>query len=115
MRKRDELDAFLTAKSVAVIGATERPGSWGSMIMQGLLSSNYKGKIFPVNNKAEKIFDVTAFKDIKDIPESVDLAVFTIPEESVEKALAACGEKKVKGITLVTAGFSEIFEDPEAV
>jgi acetate---CoA ligase (ADP-forming) subunit alpha len=115
LNNKDGLDVFLNPKSVAVIGATERSSSWGSMIMKGLLSSEYKGNIFPVNQKSAMVYDVPAFKDIREIPEPVDLAVFTIPEQSVEKVLAACGEKKVKGITLVTAGFGEIFEDQEGI
>ena len=83
--------------------------------MKGLLSSKYKGKIYPVNQKSIKVYNIPAFKDIREIPEPVDLAVFTIPEQTVEKVLAACGEKKVKGITLVTAGFGEIFEDHKGV
>ncbi|MCD4716004.1 MAG: hypothetical protein K8R45_04600 [Desulfobacterales bacterium] len=50
MHKESELDVFLKPHSVAVIGATERPASWGSFIMNGLLSRPYPGKIYPVNH-----------------------------------------------------------------
>ncbi|MBU2643646.1 CoA-binding protein [bacterium] len=115
MKKRDELEVFLNPGSVAVIGATQRPSSWGAMIMKGLLSSGYPGKIYPVSQKNTRVYDIPAYRDIRDIPGPVDLAVFTIPEASVEKVLAACGEKKVKGISLVTAGFGEIFDDREGI
>ena len=49
MASENELDVFLNPKSVAIIGATERPGSWGSFLMNGLQSCDYAGKIFPVN------------------------------------------------------------------
>jgi acyl-CoA synthetase (NDP forming) len=45
MGAKSDLDAFLTPQSVAVVGATERPGAWGSFIMRGLLSLSYPGKI----------------------------------------------------------------------
>jgi len=106
-----DLTCFLSPRSVAVIGATSRPGSWGSFIMNGLLAWGFKGKIFPVNHKAAEVYGIPAFKDVKDIPEPVDLAVFTIPEEHVEEALLACGQKQVKGITLITAGYGEAIQD----
>ena len=103
-----DLNVFLNPQSVAVIGATERPGSWGSFIMGGLLSRNFSGKIYPVNRRADKVFEIPAFKNITDIPGPVDLAVFAIPENYVEDQIKACGQKQVKGITMITAGFAEV-------
>ena len=110
MERRSDLNIFFTPRSVAVIGATERPGSWGSAMMGNLLSRKYDGKIYPVNKQAERIFDVPAFKDVRKIPGPVDLAILTIPEQSVEEIIEACGEKQVKGIVIVTAGFGETSE-----
>ena len=110
MEIRDDLNFFFNPKAVAVIGATERPGSWGSAMMGNLLSRKFGGSIYPVNRHAERIFDVPAFKDIREIPGPVDLAVLTIPEQSVEETIKACGEKQVKGIIIVTAGFGETSE-----
>jgi len=114
MEIMNELDVFLRAGSIAVIGATERPGSWGSFIMGGLLSVDYSGKIYPVNNRAERVFGLPAFKDVREIDGPVDLAVMTIPEEYVEEAITSCGQKQVKGITIVTAGFAETSEEGKA-
>jgi len=110
MAVKNELNVFLNPKSVAVIGATERPGSWGSFIMQGLLSRPYPGKIFPINRNADRICGIPAFSDVAKVDEPIDLAVLTIPEHSVEKTIEACGRKKVKGLTIVTAGFGETSE-----
>jgi acyl-CoA synthetase (NDP forming) len=107
MKVNRELEVFLNPKSVAVIGATERPGSWGSFIMQGLLSNSYGGKIYPVNQHAKQIYGIPAFRDVKEIMEPIDLAVLTIPEESIEKRIEACGEKQIRGVTIITAGFGE--------
>jgi acyl-CoA synthetase (NDP forming) len=103
-----DLNVFLNPKSVAVIGATERPGSWGSFIMGGLLSRNFAGAVYPVNRRAEKIFGIPAVKNVNEIQGPVDLAVFAIPEQYVENEIRACGQKHVKGITMITAGFAEI-------
>jgi acyl-CoA synthetase (NDP forming) len=110
MAVKTELSVFLNPKSVAVIGATERPGSWGSYIMQGLLSRRYPGKIFPINRHADHIYGIPAFRDVLDVEEPIDLAVLTIPEHSVEKAVTSCGQKKIKGLTIITAGFGETSE-----
>jgi len=104
------LDVFLNPASVAVIGATERPGSWGSFIMKGLLSKNFRGKIYPVNRKKDQLYNLPVTKDIRDIAEPVDLAILTIPGNAVEEVIKGCGEKGVKGVTIITAGFSEIYE-----
>ena len=102
-----ELNPFLQPESVAVIGATERPGSWGAGIMETLLDSKYPGGIFPVNRHADRVFGLPTYPHVSSIPGSVDLAILIIPEDSVEEAIHACGKKGVKGITIITAGFGE--------
>jgi acyl-CoA synthetase (NDP forming) len=107
MKVNGELEVFLNPKSVAVIGATERPGSWGSFIMQGLLSKAYGGKIYPINQHAKQVFGIPAFNGVEEITEPIDLAVLAIPEDSIENTIEACGENQVRGITIITAGFGE--------
>ena len=102
-----DLDVFLNPKSVAVIGASERPGSWGSFIMRGLLSAKFPGRIYPVNSRSDQVFGIPAFKNIRDIDDPIDLAVCAIPQKFVEETIEACGQKGVKGITVITAGFAE--------
>ncbi len=102
-----ELDVFLNPKSVAVIGASDRPGSWGSFIMRGLLSANFRGHIFPINSRAGQVFGIPAFKNITEINSPIDLAVCAIPQKFVKETVEACGQKDVKGITVITAGFAE--------
>ena len=100
MAVKNELDVFLNPKSVAVIGATERPGSWGSYIMQGLLSRRYPGKIFPINRHADHIYGIPTFRNVAEVDEPIDLAVLTIPEHSVEKAVA--GKRAAVAIRLLS-------------
>jgi acyl-CoA synthetase (NDP forming) len=107
MKKEMSLDVFVNPCSVAVIGASETPGSWGSFIMTGLTSVDYHGRIFPVNPHAHRIFNLPAYKDVRDIAEPVDLAVLAVPAASLESAIVACGQKEVKGLTVITAGFAE--------
>jgi acetate---CoA ligase (ADP-forming) subunit alpha len=110
MNLKSDLKMFFNPKSVAVIGATERPDSWGSIIMRSLQSRNYPGRVYAVNRHAKTVFGMAAFKDVGEIPGPIELAVFTIPEQSVEETIAACGRKQVKGIVIITAGFGETSE-----
>jgi acetyl-CoA synthetase (ADP-forming) len=114
MEANCDLNVFLNPKSVAVIGATERPGSWGSFIMQGLLSKAYSGKIYPINQHAEKIYSIPAFEELSQVSEPVDLAIVIIPEGLLEKAIVDCGQKQVRGVVIVTAGFGESSERGKA-
>ena len=106
-----ELDVFLKPKSVAVVGATERPGSWGSFIMEGLLSRSYPGTIYPVNRNVDHVYGITAYDEIGVLPDSPDLAILTIPAEAVEQVIEACGRKGVKGVTIISAGYGEAVEN----
>jgi len=110
MKPKSHLEAFLNPKSVAVVGATERPGAWGSFIMGGLFSTNYQGKIYPINHQTDRVFGLNSYKSLNDVDGEVELAVLAIPEESVEEAIKSCCRKRVKGITVITAGFGETSE-----
>jgi acyl-CoA synthetase (NDP forming) len=105
-----DVNVFLNPQSVAVIGATERPGAWGRFIMEGLKSADYPGIIYPVNRQTRRIFNLPGFSDIRHIKGPVDLAVISIPDKTLEETIMACGEKKVKGITIITSGFAESSE-----
>ncbi|MDY6934210.1 MAG: CoA-binding protein [Spirochaetota bacterium] len=107
MSAEANLDVFLKPESVAVIGASERPGSWGSFMMEGLRAMDYGGEVYPVNQRARSVYGIKAFPDVRDIPHPVDLAVVAIPEGSIEECVRACGEKGVKGMTMITSGFGE--------
>ena len=87
MGTKSDLDAFLRPRSVAVIGATERPGAWGSFIMSGLLSLSYPGKIYPVNRQADQVFGIPAGKDIGEIegPVLVGVAQLVNREKTLDK------------------------------
>jgi acyl-CoA synthetase (NDP forming) len=75
--------------------------------MQGLLSGNYPGKIYPINKNADKVFGIPAMNHIEEVVDPVDLAVLAIPEERLEEVIEACGRKNIKGAGIITAGFGE--------
>ncbi len=106
-----ELDAIMRPKSIAIVGATEREGSVGKEITQKLIKYGFKGDLYPVNPKSETIFSNKAYKSILDIPSNVDLAVIVIPSKLVPKVIDQCGEKGIKGVIIITAGFKEAGKD----
>ncbi|HET6462647.1 MAG TPA: acetate--CoA ligase family protein [Candidatus Krumholzibacteria bacterium] len=101
------LDAIFKPRSIAVIGATPRPGSIGRQILVNLFVYEFNGKIFPVNPKYEYIHSTKAYASVEDIPDAVDLAVIVVPAPAVLEAVEQCAKKGVKGLVIITAGFKE--------
>jgi len=93
-------------ESVAVIGASNRPGSWGFGILQNLLKSSGR-LVYPINPKAKDILGVKAYARVKDIPGPVDLAVIAVSASKVPDAFRDCAEKGVKTAVIVAGGFAE--------
>lgn len=104
------LGAVFDPRSVAVIGASSTFGKWGQFILSNIMAGDFKGKVFPVNQKEKVMFGLPVYAHITDVPEPVDLAFITTPAKTVPGILAECGEKAVKGVVLITSGFSETDE-----
>lgn len=102
------LDAIFAPKSVAVIGATERPGSVGRIVLWNLLTSSFGGTVYPVNPKRHSVLGVKAYPTIADIPDSLDLAVIATPASTVPGVIQDCVNVGVKGAVVLSAGFREI-------
>ena len=104
------LEHLFNPKSVAVIGASSAFGKWGQMILSNIIGGGFKGKIFPVNPKEKVICGLKTYMNIKDVPCDVDLVFITTPAKTVPDVLESCAEKGVKGVVLITSGFSETDE-----
>ncbi len=106
-----ELDRLFCPKSIAVVGASPAVEmimmDQGRNYIKGSIVQNFRGKIYPVHPKAEDTLGLKSYASIRDIPDEVDLAIFTIPASAVLKVMADCVEKGVKFVHLFTAGFSE--------
>ena len=99
------LEMFTNPKGVAVIGASPTPGKLGYAVLQNVIQYGYKGQVYPINPKASKILDLTAYSTVLDIPGPVDLAVVLIPSRAVPGAIEACGQKGITGAVIISAGF----------
>jgi len=99
---------FLEPKSIAVIGASSNRKSIGGQLFFNLLESNFKGPIFPVNPLHEFVQGIKTYKSVKDIEYPVEMAIVVVPAESALQVVEECGQKGVKGLVIITSGFSEI-------
>jgi len=101
------LDAFFQPASVAVIGASRRRGSLGREILHNIIEYEFNGKLFPVNPDAEFIHSIKCYPSVRAIPDEVELAIIVVPRAAVLDVARECGEKGVKGIVVISAGFKE--------
>ncbi len=107
MDRQASIDVLFNPRSIAVIGASNTRGKLGNDVMRNLIDSEYEGRIYPVNPKAGEILGQKAFRSVTDIPRDVDVAVIVIPARFVLKTVEECGEKGVKALVIITAGFKE--------
>ena len=105
--ERQALDSIFTPKSVALIGATETPGSVGRTVLWNLISNPFGGPVFPVNPKRSSVLGIKAYPNMASVPERVDLAVITTPAPSVPGLISECVDAGVKGAIVISAGFKE--------
>ena len=101
------LDKIMKPKSVAVIGASTKPKTIGSEIMQRLRDYKFNGKIYPVNPKGGMIEGFQAYTSINEVPGEVDLAVIVVNAKFVLDTIDQCHKKGIKGLCIITAGFKE--------
>lgn len=100
------LDYVFYPESVALVGASNSEGKIGYFYMKNLVD-DFKGKIFPVNPNEETVQGIKSYKSIKEIPDSVDLAVIVVPTKAVIEVIEDCAQKGVKAALVTTAGFGE--------
>ncbi len=104
-----DLHDFFYPKTVALIGATDKPTKPGTAILENL--SHFNGAVFPVNPKHETLLGHRCYPSIKDIPEEIDLAIVALPAPLVEAELAALKEKGLRRIIIISSGFAEAGEE----
>ena len=99
---------FFSPKSIAIIGASEKPGV-GKTIFYNI-AKHFKGKIYPVSPSNPTVGGLTAYKNVLDIPDSIDLAVVAAPSKFTPSVMEEVGKKGIKGAIIVSAGFKEVDE-----
>lgn len=107
-RRHRQLDSLFQPKTVAVIGATENPGSVGRTVMQNLLASKKGFEVIPVNPKRPSVLGVQAYPNIKSIPLPVELAVIVTPAKTVPSIISDCADIPIPAAIVISAGFKEM-------
>lgn len=102
---------LLNPRSIAVVGASRKPGSVGDAVMRNLLQCGFGGPIFPVNPKADAIRGTPSYPDLEAVPVDIDLAVIALPAEAVVDVAKQCGCKGVRSLVVLSAGFAEVGEE----
>jgi len=102
------LDHLFKPRSIAVVGASNRPGSVGRALFANVLMNGYTGVVYPVNMTAKSILGVKAYDSVLEVPDEIDLVVLLVPAVTVPATLAECGQKKVKAAIVISAGFKEL-------
>ncbi|HET9274647.1 MAG TPA: acetate--CoA ligase family protein, partial [Gemmatimonadales bacterium] len=105
---RHSLDPILRPRSIAVLGASRTPGTIGHQVVANLQRYGFHGPVYPVNPNAQAVCSIRSAPSIGAIPDPVDLAVIVVPKQHVVEAAIECGEKGVRGLVVISAGFREI-------
>jgi acetyltransferase len=105
--QRNPLDAIFRPASIAVIGATERPGSVGRTIVENIRSAGFPGAVYPINPHRTHVLGIPAYPSVGAAPPGIELAVIVTPAASVPDAVRDCVTARVRGAIIISAGFKE--------
>ncbi len=101
------LEEVLNPRSVAIIGASRAPHKWGNVAARQLMAGGFPGAIYLINPSVPEVLGVQTYPNLRAVPEVVDLAIIATSFDYVESSVDDCIARGVKGIVIITAGFSE--------
>jgi acetyltransferase len=101
------LDVIFRPKTVAVVGATDRPGSVGRTLLWNLISNPFGGTVYPIHPKRQNVLGIKCYPSVQDAPEPIDLAVIATAAPTVPEVVSQCVEAGVRGALIISAGFRE--------
>ena len=108
MEKDNHIKYFFEPQNIVIIGASRKEGSWGYNIVEKLLKTGFKGRVYLVNPQNEHLlFGLKVYSSLADVPGRVELALICVSVERVLRALKDCVAKGIKAVIIVTSGFSE--------
>lgn len=101
------LTSLFTPESVALFGASSKTDSVGGVVFHNLMSSAYRGRVYAINPRHKEVQGQKAYSSLDDIEARVDLAVVATPARSIPAIVEACGERGIKMMLILSAGFRE--------
>lgn len=105
---REHMETFFTPESVALVGASSSPGKIGNSILDSLVNYDFKGKVYPINPKADAIFGQKCYPSVSAIPGKVDLVVVSVDLSMTPPVLEDCAKKGVHNVVIVSGGGKEL-------
>lgn len=109
-KKDSNLETFFYPNSIAVIGASQNPLKPNGIPLYLLNMFSYKGDVYPVNPKYDRVGGLKCYRSVLDIEAPVDMAIIGVAEAQAMNVLKECADKKVKSVIIFTSGFAEIGE-----
>ena len=106
-QRTSDITFFFEPKSVAVVGATNNPLKFGHYALLNLIDLGFKGKVYPVNLKADEVSGLKAYPRVDLIPDEVEVVAIIVPAPSVPQVMRDCAKKGVKGVVILSSGFRE--------
>ncbi|KQW42502.1 MULTISPECIES: bifunctional acetate--CoA ligase family protein/GNAT family N-acetyltransferase [unclassified Roseateles] len=100
------LDRLLTPQSVAVFGASDKPGRVGTTVWRNLVAGGFKGPVAPVNPRVQRLDGAPCYRDVAELPFTPDLAVLCTPPHGIAALVRQLGERGTRAVVIVTAGLS---------
>jgi acetyltransferase len=113
--KKHYLNRVFEPQSVAVVGASERESSVGTQVLRNIRDGGFKGEIYPVNPRHEKVQGLRAYASINEIDHPIDLVVIAIPAPAIPDVIRQCGDHGVAAVVVLSAGFGEVGRQGEAL
>ncbi|UCH34295.1 MAG: acetate--CoA ligase family protein [Armatimonadota bacterium] len=101
------LEHFFQPNSVAVIGASTDPAKVGHAVFRNMISSGFRGVVYPINPNAESLLGHECYPSVAEVPSDVDMAVIVVPAKFVPAVMRQCGEKGIDSVIIISAGFKE--------
>ena len=105
---KNHMETFFTPKSVALVGASASKGKIGNSILDSLVNYDFKGEVYPINPRADKIFGKKCYPSVADIPGDVDLVVISVDLSITPPVLEDCAKKGVHSVVIVSGGGKEL-------
>ncbi len=105
------LDSLFQPKSIAIIGASDKPDRIGFQVIKSLQLGAFQGTIYPVNPRLKAVLKFPVYASIEAVPGEIDLAIIVLRKDRVLDAIDACGRKGVRSVIVMSSGFSELGDD----
>jgi acyl-CoA synthetase (NDP forming) len=106
--RSEGLTELFAPRSIAVIGASNRPGTVGMSLFRNILQAGFRGVAYPVNPSSTSVSGVHCYPDIAHLPEAPDLGIVIVPARSVSGVVAELGRVGTRGVIVVSSGFREV-------